>query len=151
MERIRKPGLSFYSLLFVATIFWTHDVEAGAAVCVAKVQLSSTLESDVQYFLRWGPESAEEIEAMTRADWQAKYGNVGPPARCAHSGQLKNGWMVVIEFIGYDDDDVDYSRFGFGFGENKAAAVLAAIENLRSRDASWRTEDGYQEIDSQEF
>ena len=144
-----KTFIVFSMLAFVASLFITPHAQAGAAICIAKQKTPKNNQTDVQYFTRWSSNvNGYKAEKAARDDYKEEYS--GTPS-CRNTGNLMNGYFVVIKNVRKNYAGERRVTYAFGYGESRGEAEQDAVDELGRRNWSWKKSEGYAIEDVQEF
>lgn len=137
------------AITMLVLLMITADVHAGAVICIAKEDLPSGSDTDVEYFLRWGSEvTGYQASVAAREDHDEEYS--GMPS-CRNTGNMINGYFVVIKNVMRNYAGEMKTTFAFGYGTSYQSALRDAEEEMGRRNWSWKSSDGYSVDYSKEF
>lgn len=141
---------SFSLVIAIALIAVSFsDAFAGAAICIHKEKTAKRADTHGEYFVSFDSlRNGWAAERASREDYKAKY--EGYP-KCKNTGDLINGFFVIVENEKVNSSGENIRTLGFGFGSTKTAAVEDAAKHLGSINWHWKPKDGYKIIATQEF
>ncbi len=112
----------------------------GAAMCVAMEKNSNNVRIDKEYFIRYGGGSdttGYHADTKAREDFREKYSST-PSCRNSARKFMNGGYFVIIESGRKKDySGAYYNRWGIGFGNTRAEALIDAKKHLSNRDWGW--------------
>lgn len=143
-----KRTFSAIAIVLAASLL-TPQVQAGAAICIAKAKTAKNNQTDVEYFLRWGAGvKGLQAQSSARQDFKARYSST---PSCRHSGALINGHLLVIKNVRKNYAGETVATYAFGFGATPGDAEQDAVRELGRRNWNWKKNEGYQVVESQTF
>ena len=138
-----------YFITVLMLVLSTSSVYAGAAICIAKKETPRGHETDAEYFIHWDSSNkGYGSEKNVQQAYKSKYNGI---PSCRSTGNLINGYFVIISFAGTNYDGEPKLTYAFGYGLSQEEAQQDAIKELGRRNWSWRKSQGYKVEEIQEF